>query len=93
MDIFIKQKWFNQFYVADCVIIRTKGGNVRVIPLSVEHVSGAKYYRQEKTRRVILPVNYSNFKQRGSNFFINGDVFISGTADYNFFDSIAKSMQ
>ena len=90
MEIYIKQKGFNQFYYVDCVIIRTRNGNIRVLPLSVEEISSRKYYRQDESRRIILPVCFSEPER----FFVNDDdVFIQGTAEYNFFDRIAKSIR
>lgn len=90
MDIYVKQEGFNQFYAADCVIIRTKKGNIRVLLLSVEKISSRKYYRQPTARRIILPVCPENGTEK---FFTNGNIFIPGTAEYNFFDSISKSIQ
>ena len=88
MEIYIKQDGLNQFYAVDCVIIRTRNGNIRVLPLSIEEISSRKYYRQDESRRIILPVFFSGDNEK---FFANDDVFIQGTPEYNFFDSIAKS--
>ena len=90
MDVYIKQKESDQFYLAECLIIRAKKGDIRVLPLHVEQISSRKYYMQDYVLRIALHVCFSG---NNEDFFANDGVFTPGTKEYNFFDRIAKCIR